>query len=158
MNSSSLHNSPGGANSGIHIGLFDNSRHRDQVVALWEAIFAYPAPHNRPSLSIDRKLEVRDGLFFVALDGTEVVGTTMAGYDGHRGYIYSVAVRPSHRKQGIGTALVARAEEALAARGCLKINLQILEGNEDVTAFYASLGYAVERRTNMGKVLPAPAE
>lgn len=158
MNSSSLHDSSDGVTSGIHIAPFDNSVHRDQVVAMWETIFAYPAPHNRPSLSIDRKIGVRDDLFFVALDGTEVVGTTMAGYDGHRGYIYSVAVLPSHRKQGIATALVTRAEEALAARGCPKINLQILEGNEDVAAFYASLGYAVERRTNMGKILPAPAE
>jgi hypothetical protein len=49
---------------------------------------------------------------------------------------------------------VARAEQALSALGCVKINLQILEGNADVTAFYSSLGYAVEARINMGKRLP----
>ena len=80
-----------------------------------------------------------------------VVGTIMAGYDGHRGWIYSVAVSPSHRRQGIGSRLVSHAERALTDRGCMKINLQIMEGNESVTAFYASLGYSVEKRVSMGK-------
>ena len=83
----------------------------------------------------------------------EVVGTVMAGYDGHRGWLYSVAVSPAHRKLGAGRQLVAHAEQALAGRGCLKINLQLLQSNAAVVAFYASMGYAVEPRVNMGKLL-----
>lgn len=91
---------------------FTNSTHRDQVVALWEDMFGYETAHNRPALAIDEKLAADDGLFFVAIIESQVIGTIMAGYDGHRGWIYSVAVHPEHRKQGIGSQLVAHAERA----------------------------------------------
>ncbi len=133
---------------------YADAAHRSQVMALWGAVFGYDAPHNKPSLAIDRKIATDDGLFFVALAGALVVGTVMAGYDGHRGWIYSVAVSPSHRRQGIGTRLVSMAEQALTGQGCVKINLQILEGNASVTAFYESLGFSVEKRISMGKRIP----
>lgn len=135
----------------ITIKLFDNAIHRAQVVALWNAVFGYSAAHNNPAVSIDKKIAVDDGLFFVAVADNGVVGTVMAGYDGHRGWIYSVAVSPSHQRQGLGSRLVSHAESALISKGCVKINLQIMEGNESVTRFYAALGYAVERRISMGK-------
>src|SRR4051794_19308121 len=97
----------------ILITTFDNSAHRNQVIALWESIFGYEAPHNRPSVAIDKKLAHGEQLFCVALIGTEVVGTIMTGYDGHRGWIYSLAVSAAHRRQGIGSQLVAYAERAL---------------------------------------------
>ena len=71
----------------------------------------------RPSLVIDKKLAVSDELFFVAVIDDKVIGTVMAGYDGHRGWIYSVAVSPSHRREGIGSQLVSHAERALIAKG-----------------------------------------
>jgi ribosomal protein S18 acetylase RimI-like enzyme len=55
---------------------------------------------------------------------------------------------------GVGTALVRHAEQALTQRGCMKINLQIVSGNEGVSRFYQSLGYAVEPRISMGKRIP----
>jgi ribosomal protein S18 acetylase RimI-like enzyme len=125
--------------------------HRSQVVALWEIVFGYEAAHNNPSLVIDKKVEVDDQLFFGAVADNAVVGTIMAGYDGHRGWIYTVAVSPSHRRQGIGSRLVSHAEHALTGKGCMKINLQIMDGNESVAAFYSSLGYSVEKRVSMGK-------
>jgi ribosomal protein S18 acetylase RimI-like enzyme len=130
---------------------YSDAAHRSQVVALWEAVFGYDAAHNRPGVVIDKKVAAHDQLFFVAIDGAAVVGTVMAGYDGHRGWIYSVAVAPSYRRQGIGSKLMAAAEAALRSRGCMKINLQIMVGNESVAAFYASLGYSVEQRVSMGK-------
>lgn len=132
---------------------YQDTGHRRQVIALWETVFGYEAKHNRPSLAIDKKREV-DDLFFVALDGAVVVGTIMCGYDGHRGWIYSLAVAPSHRRQGLGSRLMSHAEHELGRRGCMKINLQILEGNESVATFYSSLGYSVEKRVSMGKLLP----
>lgn len=133
---------------------YSNETHRPQVIRLWEAVFGYETAHNTPSLAIDKKLEAKDDLFFVALvDGT-VAGTILAGYDGHRGWLYSVAVHPSHRQKGLGSALVRHAERALTQRGCMKINLQIMSGNEGVGGFYESLGYAVEPRVSMGKRIP----
>jgi ribosomal protein S18 acetylase RimI-like enzyme len=138
----------------IRIVNYVDAAHREQVAALWKAAFGYDAPHNNPHLAIDKKLAVKDQLFFVATDGDKIVGTVMAGYDGHRGWIYSVAVEALRRKQGIGSALVRHAEQALIALGCVKINLQILEGNADVVKFYSSLGYTIEKRISMGKRLP----
>src|SRR5215471_13848971 len=124
---------------------YRDSTHRNQVIALWKSVFGYETAHNRPALVIDKKLAVNDDLFFVALAGDIVVGTIMAGYDGHRGWIYSVAVSPSHRRQGVGSQLVSHAERALTAKGAVKINLQIMAGNESVTAFYSWLGFSVEK-------------
>lgn len=135
------------------ISRFDDDAHREPVIALWQTVLGDESPHNAPALVIDKKVATRDGLFFVALLNGRVVGTVMAGYDGHRGWLYAVAVHPDHRQQGIGSQLITQAEQALAGLGCLKINLQILENNASVTAFYASLGYAVEPRVSMGKRL-----
>ena len=132
-----------------------NAIHRPQVIQLWRDVLGYQLGHNASALVIDTKLAVQDGLFFVAVEAQAVVGTVLAGYDGRRGWLYSVAVHPAHRQQGIGSALVRHAEQALTARGCMKINLQIVEGNEGVTAFYAALGYAVEKRVSMGKRVTA---
>jgi ribosomal protein S18 acetylase RimI-like enzyme len=142
----------------ITIASYNNEVHRDQVVQLWRSIFGYDTPHNAPALAIDRKLAIDDGLFFVAVNdnavlGTVVVGTVMAGYDGHRGWIYSLAVAPNYRGHGLGSRLLARAEDQLASRGCLKINLQVLPGNGNAQAFYEANGYAVEERISMGKRL-----
>lgn len=136
------------------IEAYDDGRHRDEVVTLWQAAFGYDAPHNAPALVIDRKLAASDGLFFVACRDGHVVGTILAGYDGHRGWLYSVAVDPRHRHERIGTSLVQHAEQALTALGCVKINLQIIGGNRQVTEFYRSLGYAVEDRISMGRRVP----
>lgn len=130
---------------------FDNVKHRDPVISLWEEVFGYEADHNLPSLVIDKKRDVEDGLFFVAETDQGVVGTVMAGYDGHRGWIYSVAVSPKYRKQGLGSQLLSFAEEKLSEKGCIKVNLQIMDGNEPVQQFYLSNGYQTEKRISMGK-------
>src|SRR4051794_8823130 len=135
----------------ITVTPFLNATHRGQVVALWQTVFGYEAPHNHPDLVIHKKLAVNDELFLVAVADNTVVGTIMAGYDGHRGWISSVAISPQHRRKRIGSRLVSHAERALTDKGCLKINLQIREGNEAVTGFYSSLGYSVEKRISMGK-------
>lgn len=135
----------------VSIALYSNVAHRAQVVALWETVFGYEAAHNNPRVVIDKKIAEQDDLFFVAIAGISIVGTVMAGYDGHRGWIYSLAVSPSRRREGIGSRLIDTAERALSDRGCVKINLQIMEGNESVAAFYTSLGYSVEKRVSMGK-------
>ncbi|WP_338477857.1 GNAT family acetyltransferase [Pseudomonas trivialis] len=133
------------------IGLYRDRQHRAQVAALWREAFGYDTAHNLPTLAIDKKLAVNDGLFFVATDKKAVIGTILAGYDGHRGWLYSVAVHADYRRHGLGSSLVRHAEQALTALGCMKINLQISGGNEAVVGFYEALGYGVEPRTSMGK-------
>ncbi|GEM_PF-5155606 len=69
------------------------------------------------------------------------------------GWLYTVAVSPQYQRQGIGRKLVQQAESALIAMGCPKINLQVRSSNAEVVAFYRRLGYAIEERISMGKVL-----
>jgi ribosomal protein S18 acetylase RimI-like enzyme len=122
-------------------------------VALWERVFAYKTARNAPGLVIDKKLAVHDDLFFVAVDGDKVVGSILAGYDGHRGWIYSLAVSPKRRHRGAGSQLLRFAESRLASLGCVKINLQITDGNELVEEFYVAHGYSTEPRISMGKTI-----
>jgi ribosomal protein S18 acetylase RimI-like enzyme len=123
------------------------------VIDLWRAVSAKSAPHNDPVTAIRKKLAVDRDLFLVAeVDGT-VVGTVLGGYDGHRGWVYAVAVHSEHRRRGIGSALIRRIEAALAERGCLKVNLQVLASNPGAVTFYENLGYSVEERVSMGKRL-----
>jgi ribosomal protein S18 acetylase RimI-like enzyme len=125
----------------------------DAVTALWNSVFPHPSPWNEPRFVIARKLALQRELFFVAVSEGAVVGTAMGGFDGHRGWLYKVAVRPDKQRRAIGSALVRRIETALAALGCPKLNLQVRSPNMGAVAFYESLGYSVEERISMGKRL-----
>ena len=123
---------------------------RAGVIALWQTVFPDDPPHSAPAKVFDAKLAIHDGMLFVATKAVSVIGTAMAGYDGHRGWLYTVAVSPEHRRRGIGTALVRHAVGALRAAGCIKVNLQIRATNTAVRGFYESLGFEVEERLSMG--------
>ena len=124
------------------------------VDALWRACFPDDPPRNRADMAIPAKLALGDDLLFVALGSCdEVLGTVMAGYDGHRGWLYAVAVEPQARRGGTGSALVEHACAELAARGCGKVNLQVRENNEGALAFYERLGFAREPRLSLGRLL-----
>ena len=123
------------------------------VVALWHEAFPDNSPWNVPENDIKRKLNVQRELFLVAEIKEEIIGTAMAGFDGHRGWVYYVAVRKKHRRRGIGKALMQRVEKGLIDIGCSKLNLQVRASNNEVVEFYKRLGYNVEDRVSMGKLL-----
>ena len=124
-----------------------------QVIQLWREIFPDNPSWNVPKADIERKLAVQRELFLVGDLGGEIVGTVMAGFDGHRGWVHLVAVSPKHRQRGIGRNMMVEAEKKLTDIGCTKINLQVRATNEGVISFYEKLGYAVEERVSMGKRL-----
>ena len=126
----------------------------DQVVELWRTVFPDAPARNDPLLDVRRKLTVQPELFLVAVVDFHVVGTCMAGFDGHRGWVHLVAVAPQHRRRGVGAALMKRAEALLTRIGCPKLNLQIRATTPEAVGFYESLGFALEERISMGKVLP----
>lgn len=128
--------------------------HFPGVEALWESCFPEDPPRNRAAAAIPAKLAMNDDLFFVCEGAAgEVRGTVMAGYDGHRGWLYAVAVDPRLRQRGVGRTLVEHACAALAARGCGKVNLQVRDGNAAALAFYEELGFVREPRVSFGRVL-----
>jgi ribosomal protein S18 acetylase RimI-like enzyme len=122
------------------------------VVDLWRRC-DLTRPWNDPHRDIARKATTQPELFFVAKLGGEIVGTAMAGYDGHRGWVNYLAVAPEHRRLGIGRRLMASAEAELLARGCPKLNLQVRAGNAEALAFYQRVGYARDDVVSLGKRL-----
>jgi len=132
---------------------YEDVTDRIQVVELWRNVFGYETAHNEPNLAISKKIDANDGLIFLAGENAARVGTFMAGYDGHRGWLYSVAVDPNKRLSGLGSSLVQHAEKALTDLGCMKVKLQLLSTNEATAAFWKSLGYSVEPTISLGKVL-----
>jgi len=98
---------------------------RDEVVRLWHDVFP-DSPHwNRPEDDIDRKLSVQPELFIVAVAGGQVVGTAMAGFDGHRGWVYYVAVKPGYRQRGWHAAHQQLVCDGVGAEGLIALNSDI---------------------------------
>jgi len=126
----------------------------EAVVALWDACDLI-RPWNDPRKDIERKLRVGAELFLVAVEDGAVIGSVMAGYEGHRGWINYLAVDPAHRRHGLGTRLMTEAERLLEAAGCPKVSLQIRSENADVIAFYRALGYTADDVVSFGKRLIA---
>lgn len=129
-----------------------NNRDKESLITLWDEVFPNPAPHNQPARVIEEKLAVDDLIFVAEKDG-QILGACQAGYDGHRGWLYGVAVTPGQRRCEIGTKLVNTAIDALRERGCGKVNLQIRSSNTAVAEFYEALGFKVEDRVSMGRHL-----
>lgn len=123
------------------------------VVALWRGC-GLARPQNDPHKDIARKLRVNPEWFLVAINATgRVVGTVMAGYEGHRGWINYLSVAPELQRGGLGRHLMHAAEARLRAAGCPKINLQVRPENRAAVAFYERIGFVVEGAISMGKRL-----
>ena len=122
---------------------------RNDLINLWHTVFPDDPSHNEPSKVIEAKLAI-DNLIFIAEHEGFIIGACMAGYDGHRGWLYAVAVLKEQRRSGAGAALVKQAIQTLKVMGCIKVNLQIRATNTEVAAFYESLGFVIEERLSMG--------
>jgi ribosomal protein S18 acetylase RimI-like enzyme len=121
-----------------------DDRYFKEVKSLWQEAIHSVEGWRAPDVAIPAKIAVQPDLFLVAICDDRVIGTTMVGYDGCRGWLYTVAVSKAYRRHGVGSALLREAEKRLLALGCLKINLQIVLANYSVVAFYRKLGYAIE--------------
>lgn len=135
-----------------------------EVVALWEAC-GLTRPWNDPHVDI---ADARRGPTSTVLvlrdpdgaDGAgdagpgragEVVATVMAGLDGHRGWLYYVAVAPGRQGSGLGRAAVAAGEAWLRAAGARKVQLMVRSTNAQVLGFYERLGYGDQETTVLGR-------
>ena len=124
----------------------------ESVVALWHEC-GLTRPWNDPHRDIERKLAVQPELFLVGTELVEpagggggspeevLVATAMAGHEGHRGWLYYVAVAPEHRGGGRARQIVAEAERLLTEAGCPKVQLMVRSGNDTAEATWGSLGY-----------------
>ncbi len=112
----------------------------EQVAALWEEVGMWPhVAEDR--IWYENALARNPGCAVVWRENGRVVGTAVGAWDGMRGWIYHLAVAQSRQGQGIGSALLAAAEERLHARGVLQINLMVFEENARAEALYLRSGY-----------------
>ncbi len=124
------------------------------VIALWEAC-GLTRPWNDPHKDIARKLTEQPELFLVGVEGEKLMATAMVGFDGHRGWVYYLAVDPALQRLSYGKQLMHEAEQLLIARGCPKINLLVRSSNTKVLKFYAELGYTQDDVVSLGRRLIA---
>jgi len=110
------------------------------VIDLWQCCDLV-VPWNDPQRDIERKLTDSPDLFFVGEIDDKLIASCMAGYDGHRGWVYYLAVDPDYRRQGLAAELMQHAEAALKALGCPKIDLMVRDTNQPVIDFYQRIGY-----------------
>ncbi len=129
------------------------SRDRTAVIALWQVCGLVVPGKNDPEADIDFAVASQDAEVLVGVVDGKIAATAMVGHDGHRGWLYYVAVAPSRQKSGLGREMVEAAEEWLRRRGAPKAQLMIRETNTQVEAFYARLGYATIPRIVMQKAL-----
>jgi ribosomal protein S18 acetylase RimI-like enzyme len=111
------------------------------VVALWQAC-GLTRPWNDPEADIALARRGPNSTLLIRRDGNAIVATAMVGHDGHRGWVYYVAVDQERRAQGHGRAIMNAAEDWLRQAGIAKLQLLVRRTNAKAGAFYQSLGYA----------------
>jgi ribosomal protein S18 acetylase RimI-like enzyme len=122
----------------------------EQAVALWRAA-ELVRPWNDPHADLALALNGVSSTILAARDGARVVGTVMVGHDGHRGWLYYLAVATSHRGRGIGRDMVAAAEAWLIARSVPAVQLMVRDDNVAAAGFYRAIGYDRRAVIVMGK-------
>src|ERR1700722_12151479 len=117
------------------------------VIALWRTC-GLVVSHNDPVADFRLARGKSNSDVLVALnDDNQIIGAALVGHDGHRGWLYYVAVDPDHRLKGVGRELVQAGEKWIAERGIPKMQLMIRETNTQVADFYESVGYGKIPRT-----------
>ena len=122
------------------------------VIALWQAC-GLTRPWNDPAADIALATGHANAAILAGRDGGAIVATVLVGHDGHRGWVYYLAVDPGHRHAGYGRLMMDAAEDWLRARGIPKLQLMVRGDNAKVHAFYQSLGYYDQQRTTFAKWL-----
>ncbi|MCW3836282.1 GNAT family acetyltransferase [Sphingomonas canadensis] len=124
-----------------------------EVIALWQAC-GLTRPWNDPAADFAMAAEGAASAVLVARDaGGAIAGSVMTGFDGHRGWVYYLAVAPDARRRGLGRALMAAAEQWLRTRGAPKIQLMVRDDNADAIGFYEALGLERQKVVTLGRFL-----
>lgn len=116
----------------------------DEVYALWAASEGIGLSSADSREAIGAFLQRNPGLAFVAVDGDIIVGAVICGTDGRRGYLHHLAVRSSHKRQGIGRHLAQACLNRLREQGIEKCHIFVYRENHSARQFWESVGW-VER-------------
>ena len=125
---------------------------RESVIGLWNTC-GLTRSWNDPNKDIDRKLQFQPELFSIGAQDSKVISSAMAGYDGHRGSVFYLAVSPEYQGMGYGRQLMNHIESLLINLGCPKLNIVVRSSNTKVLQFYSELDYGTDDVVSMGKRL-----
>ena len=112
----------------------------EAVIALWRRC-GLTRPWNDPGSDIALARRNPNSTVLVGRADGAIVATAMVGHDGHRGWVYYVAVDPDLQKNGLGRAIMDAAEQWLRTAGLPKLQLLVRRENSKAGAFYQSIGY-----------------
>ena len=115
----------------------------DAAVELWQAA-GLTRPWNDPLDDLRRALAAGDATVLAGIGDDGLIATAMVGHDGHRGWVYYLAVREDARRCGHGAAMMRACETWLARRGVPKLNVMVRGDNAATRAFYGALGYGAD--------------
>ena len=122
------------------------------LVALWEAC-GLTRPWNDPERDARLAIEGASSAVLGLRDGEALIASVMVGFDGHRGWVYYLAVAPDLRSAGLGRTLMDAAEAWLRARGAPKLQLMVRAGNQEALGFYRALGLEPQDVVTLGRFL-----
>ena len=122
------------------------------VIALWRRC-GLTRPWNDPAADIALARKGPNAAVLAGHNGSDIVASVLVGHDGHRGWVYYVAVDPDHRHNGYGRIIMDAAENWLRERGIEKMQLMVRPDNTQVKAFYQSLDYFEQERIVYAKWL-----
>lgn len=122
------------------------------VTRLWEDC-GLIRPWNDSARDFRLAIEGTTSAILVLRGEAGLAASVMVGFDGHRGWVYYLAVAPGRRRQGLGAGMMAAAEAWLRARGAPKIQLMVRDDNEAALAFYEALGLERQKVVVLGRFL-----
>ncbi|HSZ98659.1 MAG TPA: GNAT family acetyltransferase [Bradyrhizobium sp.] len=122
------------------------------VAALWQTC-GLTRPWNDPTADIALARRGSNAAVLIGRDGGSLAATVLVGHDGHRGWVYYLAVDPDHRQKGYGRVMMDAAERWLRECGIEKLQLMVRPDNKSVKSFYQSLGYSEQERVIYAKWL-----
>lgn len=110
------------------------------VVSLWERC-GLTRPWNDPAADIALARKGPNSTILLGREDDKIVASVMVGHEGHRGWVYYVAVDPGRRGQGLGRTIMNAAEDWLRQAGIAKLQLLVRQDNAKASAFYETIGY-----------------
>jgi ribosomal protein S18 acetylase RimI-like enzyme len=113
---------------------------QEEAVSLWH-VTGISRPWNDPAADLRRAITGSAATVLACTEGDQLLGTAMVGDDGHRGWVYYLAVLPAQQQRGVGRMLMTACEEWARDRGVPKIQVMIRHSNSNVFSFYQRLGY-----------------
>lgn len=123
-----------------------------ELISLWEQC-GLTRPWNDPVADARMAIEGPSSAILGVREGGALLGAVMVGFDGHRGWVYYLAVTPGRRRAGLGRRLMAAAEAWLGEQRCPAIRLMVRDDNVEAIGFYEAIGYQVQKVATIGKRL-----